>query len=89
MVAETKNSNLTCPPTWRVKYRSDFTTFSPVLLQEQSPVDLLLERVLVSWSSAIDERSEHENLHDSDRRSVIPYVHGRMVLYCPSLALPV
>jgi hypothetical protein len=46
-------------------------------------VVLLLERALVSWSSAIDE---HGDLCGSGRRSVIPYVHGRMELYCSSLA---
>jgi hypothetical protein len=46
-------------------------------------VVLLLERGLVSWLSAIDERSEHKDLRGSDRRSVIPYSHGRMGLYCP------
>jgi hypothetical protein len=45
-----------------------------------------LERALVSWSSAIDE---HEDLRSSGHRSIIPYIHGRMELYCPSLALPV
>jgi hypothetical protein len=41
-------------------------------------VVLLLERALVSWSSAIDERSEHEDLCGLGRQSVITYVHGRM-----------
>jgi hypothetical protein len=68
--------------------RNDFTTLLSVVLQEQPAMILLLERVLISWSSAIDERSEHKNLRGSDRQSVIPYVHGRMKLYCPSLALP-
>jgi hypothetical protein len=70
---------------------SDFTTHSPVLLQEQSVVVLLLERVLVSWSLAMDERGGHEDLRGSGRRSVIPYVHGRIELYCsslPCLSLP-
>jgi hypothetical protein len=52
-------------------------------------VVLLLERDLVSWSLAMDEHGEHEDLCGSDRRSIIPYVHGRMKLYCSSLALPV
>jgi hypothetical protein len=52
-----------------------------VLLQEQSAVVLMLEMVLVSWSSAIDERSEYEDLRGLDRRSVIPYVYGRIELY--------
>jgi hypothetical protein len=50
---------------------------------------LLLERVLVSRSSAIDEHGEQEDLRGSGHRNVIPYVHGRMVLYSSSLALPV
>jgi hypothetical protein len=39
-------------------------------------VVLLLERVLVSWSLAMDERGGHEDLRGLGRRSVIPYVHG-------------
>jgi hypothetical protein len=65
--------------------RSSFTTFSPVLLQEQSTVVLLLERALISWSLAIDERDEHKNLHGLDHRSVIPYIHGMTGLYCSNL----
>jgi hypothetical protein len=57
-----------------------------VLLQEQPVMVLLLERVLVTWSLAMDE---HRDLCGSGRRSVIPYVHGRMELYFSSLALPV
>jgi hypothetical protein len=45
----------------------------------------LLERVLVSWSLAIDEHGGYEDLCDSDHRSVIPYVHGRTGLYCSSM----
>jgi hypothetical protein len=26
----------------------------------------------------MDEHGEHQNLRGSDRRSIIPYVHGRM-----------
>jgi hypothetical protein len=52
-------------------------------------VILLLERALVSWSLAMDERGGHEDLHGSGRRSVIPYVHRTTELYCSSLALPV
>jgi hypothetical protein len=48
-------------------------------------VVLLLEEALVSWSLAMDERSGHEDLRGSGRRSVIPYVHGRMESYCSSL----
>jgi hypothetical protein len=66
-------------------YQNGFTTLPPVLLQEQPAVVLLLERDLVSWSLAIDERGGHEDLRGSDRRSVIPYVHERMELYCSSL----
>jgi hypothetical protein len=52
-------------------------------------VDLLLKRTLVSWSLAMDEHGEHEDLRGSGHRSVIPYVHGRIELYCSTLALPV
>jgi hypothetical protein len=61
-------------------------TLSLVLLQEQLVMVLLLERDLVSWSLAIDERCWHEDLRGSDCRSVITYVHGRMELYCSSLS---
>jgi hypothetical protein len=44
-------------------------------------VVLLLERVLVSWSLAMDERGGHEDLRGSDRQSVIPYIHRRTELY--------
>jgi hypothetical protein len=52
-----------------------------VLLQEQPAVVLMLEMVLVSWPSAIDERSEYEDLRGSGHRSVIPYVYRRIELY--------
>jgi hypothetical protein len=55
-------------------------------------VVLLLERVLVSWSLAIDERGGHEDLRGSDHWSIIPYVHRRTKLYCsslPCLSLPI
>jgi hypothetical protein len=64
-------------------------TVSLVLVQEQPVVILLLERALVTWSLAIDECSRHEDLCGLDRWSITPYVHGRMGLYCSSLALPV
>jgi hypothetical protein len=48
-------------------------------------VVLLLERALVSWPLAMDERDGHEDLLGSGCRSVIPYVHGRTELYCSSL----
>jgi hypothetical protein len=69
--------------------RSGFTTLPPVLLQEQPAVVILLESAFVSWSLAMDEHGEHEDLRGSNHRSVIPYVHGRMELYYSSLALPV
>jgi hypothetical protein len=34
---------------------------------------------------AIDERGGHEDLRGSGRQSVIPYVHGRIGLYCSSM----
>jgi hypothetical protein len=71
--------------------RSGFVTLPPVPLQEQSVVVLLLEGVLVCWSLAMDERGGHEDLRGSGHRSVIPYAHGRIVLYCsslPCLSLP-
>jgi hypothetical protein len=42
---------------------------------------LLLEEPLVFLSLVIDEHGRHENLRDSGRRSVIPYVHMRTELY--------
>jgi hypothetical protein len=53
-------------------------------------VVLLLERDLVSWSLAMDERGGHEDLCDSGRRSVILYVHrrARVVLLKPALLGP-
>jgi hypothetical protein len=48
-------------------------------------VVLLLEGVVVYWSLAMDEHGRHKDLHGSDRRSVIPYVHERTELYCLSL----
>jgi hypothetical protein len=60
--------------------------FLLVLLQEQLTVFLLLERDLVSWSLATDERSGYKDLRGSSRRSVIPYIHRRMELYYSSLS---
>jgi hypothetical protein len=48
-------------------------------------VVILLERVLIFWSLAIDEHGGYEDLRGSVRQSVIPYVHGRTELYCSSL----
>jgi hypothetical protein len=39
----------------------------------------------------MDECGGHEDLHGSDRQSVISYIHGRTELYCsslPCLSLP-
>jgi hypothetical protein len=55
-----------------------------VLLREQPVVILLLEKYLVSWLLAMDERGGHKDLRGSDRRSVILYIHGRTDLYCSS-----
>jgi hypothetical protein len=55
-------------------------------------VVLLLERALISWSLAMDERCGYEDLCGLGHRSVIPYVHGRTKLYCsslPCLSLPI
>jgi hypothetical protein len=51
-------------------------------------VVLLWGRPLATWSLAIDEHSGHEGLRGSGHQSVIPYVHGRIELYCPSLYEP-
>jgi hypothetical protein len=53
---------------------------------------LLLERDLVYWSLAMDERGGYEDLCGSGHRSIIPYVHGRTELYCsslPCLSMPI
>jgi hypothetical protein len=53
-----------------------YDTFTGTTPREQPAVVLLLEGDLVSWSLGIDKRGGHEDLRGSDRRSVIPYVHG-------------
>jgi hypothetical protein len=58
-----------------------YDTFPGVATVEPTVV-LLLEGASVSWSLATDERGRHEDLRDSSRRSVIPYIHGRTELYC-------
>jgi hypothetical protein len=68
--------------------QNDFTTLTPVLLQEHSTVVLLLKRALVSWSLAMDERGGHENLCGSGHRSVIPYAHERTEVVLLKSALP-
>jgi hypothetical protein len=50
-------------------------------------VVLLLGTTLASWLLAMDERGGHQDLRGSGRRSVIPYVHGRIELYCLRLTL--
>jgi hypothetical protein len=59
-----------------------------VPLQEQPVVVLLLERALVSWSLAMDERGGHKDLHGLGRWSVIPYVRGRTGVVLLKSALP-
>jgi hypothetical protein len=52
-------------------------TLPPALLQEQPNV-VLCWRGLKSLGFALNEHGEHQDLCDSGRRSIIPYVHGRM-----------
>jgi hypothetical protein len=59
----------------RSYYRSSFTKLPPVPLQEQSAVVLLLEGLRSHKVLVIREYGGHEDLRDSGRRSVIPYVH--------------
>jgi hypothetical protein len=47
------------PPTRRTKCRNGFATLPPVLPQEQPAMVLLLDRALISWSLAMDERGGH------------------------------
>jgi hypothetical protein len=75
------------PPSWRAKCQSGFATLPPVPLQVQPAMVLLLEGALVSWSLAMDECGEHDDLSGSGRLSVIPYVHGRTELYCAQACL--
>jgi hypothetical protein len=82
---------MSSPPTWQAKCRSGFVTLPPVLLQEQPAVVLLLERALVPWPLAMDERGGHKDLRGSGHRSVILYIHRRTEWYClslPCLSLP-
>jgi hypothetical protein len=65
--------------------RSGFMTLPPVLLQEQPAVVLLWGKTLASWLLVMDERGGHQDLCGSGHRSVIPYEHGRIELYCTSL----
>jgi hypothetical protein len=68
-------------------YRSGFTTLPPVSLQEQPVVVLLLEGHRSLGELAIREYGGHEDLRGSGHRSVIPYIHGWMELYCWVLVL--
>jgi hypothetical protein len=49
--------------------------------QEQSAVVLLWGRYLASWLLALGEHGGDNDLHGSDRLSIIPYVHGKTELY--------
>jgi hypothetical protein len=51
-------------------------------------VVLLWGRPLASQLLVIAEHSGHQGLCGSGRRSVIPYIHRRTVLYCSSLYEP-
>jgi hypothetical protein len=44
-------------------------------------VVLLLDEDLVSWSLFMDEHDGHKDLYGSDRRSIIPYIQGKIELY--------
>jgi hypothetical protein len=50
-------------------------------------VVLLWGRHLASWLLALGERGGHDDLHDSGWLSVIPYVYGRIELYCAQTCL--
>jgi hypothetical protein len=56
--------------------RSGFTIFSPVSLQEQPAMVLLLEGLRSDKVLVIREYGGHKDLRGSSRRSVIPYVYG-------------
>jgi hypothetical protein len=62
-------------------------TLPPVPLQEQPDVVLLLEGLRSHEELAMREYGGHEDLRGSGCRSIIPYVHGRMDLYCCVLVL--
>jgi hypothetical protein len=63
--------------TCRYYYRSGFTTLSLALLRV-ARCGSLLERAKIAQTLAMEEHGGHENLRGSGRRSVIPYVHGRV-----------
>jgi hypothetical protein len=56
--------------------RIGFTTLSPMPLQDQPVVVLLLEGPRSHKVLVIREYGGHEDLRGSGRRSVIPYIHG-------------
>jgi hypothetical protein len=62
-------------------------TLPPEQLSEQPGVVLLWGMPLVFYLLALGERGEHGDLRDSDRLSVIPYIHGRTELYCAQACL--
>jgi hypothetical protein len=51
-------------------------------------VVLLWGRPSASWLLGIAEHSGHQGLCGLGRHSIIPYVHGRTMLYCSSLYEP-
>jgi hypothetical protein len=48
-------------------------------------VVLLWGMDLASWSLAMNERGEHQDLRGSGRRNIIPYAQERTGFYCSSL----
>jgi hypothetical protein len=50
-------------------------------------VVLLWGMSLASWLLALSERGGHDDLRDSSRLNVIPYVHERTELYCAQVCL--
>jgi hypothetical protein len=74
-------------PSWRAKCQSGFTTLPPEPLPERPAVVLLWGRLLVFWLLDLGECGGHDDLRDSGRLSVIPYVHGRTELYCAQACL--
>jgi hypothetical protein len=74
--------------TWKAVLMSFYDIFTGIVIIAVYCV-FLLERTLVYWLLIMNEHGEHEDLIDSVRRSVIPYVDGRIELYYLSLTLPV
>ena len=65
-----------CAPYLARKMSKWFTTLSPVPLQKQPAVVLLLEGLRSHKMLVIREYGGHEDLRGSGHQSVIPYVHG-------------